>query len=125
MSMVIEGLINQPLRWYGMGFAPATSSYKPLVEYVQSISDRQVVMTGHSLGGGLAHIVGGFTSKGGLRTTTAAAHVVLTLVVIGTRQPLDSVLATWHHASTAQAADGPRHPLACPKHCRSERERDS
>ncbi|CAM9962914.1 unnamed protein product [Sphacelaria rigidula] len=32
--------------------------YRPLVEYVRAIKDRNVVLTGHSLGGGLARIVG-------------------------------------------------------------------
>lgn len=31
--------------------------YKGVLEYVRSIKDRQVVLTGHSLGGGLARIV--------------------------------------------------------------------
>ena len=50
-----------PVLRFGLGFKSKDSYYTPLVNYVHSVKDRNVVLTGHSLGGGLAHIVGAFT----------------------------------------------------------------
>jgi len=98
-SIVIGGLINEQLSWcvalssfvilspamgtsqhmvfcfarFGVGFDGESSYYTPLVNYVKSINDRNVVLTGHSLGGGLARIVGAFTGSAGVVCCVAAS----------------------------------------------------
>lgn len=37
--------------------------YRDLIAHINSIKDRNVVVTGHSLGGGIAHIAGAFTRR--------------------------------------------------------------
>ena len=39
------------------GLSSSADYYKGVLDYVREIKDRQVVLTGHSLGGGLARIV--------------------------------------------------------------------
>lgn len=54
-SVVIEWL-HETLQLFGL--QQQAQYYRPLVEYVRAIKGRNVVLTGHSLGGGLARIVG-------------------------------------------------------------------
>lgn len=80
-SLFFGDFLDDVLSWFGLQSPPsqetgpqgkATSRggryYGPLVEHVAAIAaTRRVIMTGHSLGGGLARIVSGFTN------TTAVA----------------------------------------------------
>ncbi|CAN0497237.1 unnamed protein product, partial [Ectocarpus sp. 12 AP-2014] len=54
-SVVIEWL-HETLQLFGL--QQQAHYYRPLLEYVRAIEGRNVVLTGHSLGGGLARIVG-------------------------------------------------------------------
>lgn len=62
-SMVIGQFFQEALAPFGLQYDSSSSYYAPLVRYVEGVHDRHVVMTGHSLGGGLAHIVGSFTER--------------------------------------------------------------
>lgn len=58
-SAVIEWL-HGTLQLFGLQSITAVAYYKPVAEYVRAIKEqgREVVLTGHSLGGGLARVVG-------------------------------------------------------------------
>lgn len=87
-SMIIGGLINEQLSWFGVGFDSEAAYYTPLVDYVDAIADRNVVLTGHSLGGGLARIVGAFTGTVVQRTLSAfTCRVVCAHLGFSTRLP--------------------------------------
>lgn len=62
-GMVVGTVFQDLLDLMGLGHRSTDSYYSPLVDYIDTIDDdHHLVITGHSLGGGLAHIIGGFTN---------------------------------------------------------------
>ena len=55
VSAFVVHSLHETLSLFGLG--GGADYYKDVLAHVRSIQDRQVVLTGHSLGGGLARIV--------------------------------------------------------------------
>lgn len=116
--MIIGGLINEQLSWFGVGFDSEAAYYTPLVDYVDAIADRNVVLTGHSLGGGLARIVGAFTGTVGQRALSGI-HLSRSVCSLGflhtvARPPCCCVFAARNRSNAPQAVLGTTHSPACP-----------